>query len=151
MTGVGYGKIILLGEHAVVYGYPALAAALDRGVTIAAVPTVARRGTELELDDDEPAIGQLRVDIPAWDLAVAAGDDHPVGRALSRIADALNLGRPSLSLVGDAQIPAGAGLGSSAALAVACARALLDHHKRPADTRAITAAANASEAEIHGK
>lgn len=149
---IGWGKLILLGEHAVVYGYPALAAGLDRGVTIAAVPTVAKRG-EIDFGDDlsGPVLGQLRVDIPAWGLSAAAGDDHPVGRALCRLADALEIGRPSLSLVGDAQIPAGAGLGSSAALAVACTRALLDHFKRPADARTITHAANASEEEIHGK
>ncbi len=137
MTAIGLGKIILLGEHAVVYGFPALAAALDRGVTIAAVPT--------------PAGGSLRIDIPAWSLKVTATDDHPVARSLLAIVDSLGLGRPTVSLVGDAQIPPGAGLGSSAALAVAVSRALLTHAKRKLDAREINAAASASEALMHGK
>jgi mevalonate kinase len=137
MTCVGYGKIILLGEHAVVYGYPALAAALDRGVTVAPVPT--------------PAGGPLRLELRAWELRVSAGEDHPVGRSLAAIADALGAGRPPLSLIADAQIPPGAGLGSSAALAVAVARALLIYLERPLDAATLTRAAGASEALIHGR
>jgi mevalonate kinase len=137
MTSVGLGKIILLGEHAVVYGFPALAAALDRGVTVAAVPT--------------PAGGSLRIDIPAWNLRVLATDDHPVSRSLVAIADALGVGRPPLTLVGDAQIPPGAGLGSSAALAVACARAMLVHDKRKIDPAIVAEAAAASEQLMHGR
>jgi mevalonate kinase len=137
MTAIGLGKIILLGEHAVVYGYPALAAALDRGVTIAAVPT--------------PAGGSLRIDIPAWDLKAKATDDHPVARSLEAIADELGVGRPAVTLVGDAQIPPGAGLGSSAALAVAVARALLVHDKRHPDLAVVTRAAGRSEDMMHGR
>jgi len=140
MTAVGWGKVILLGEHAVVYGYPALAAALDRGVTIDAVGT--------------PAGGPLRIDIPAWDLRVSASardEEHPVARALAAIADELGIGRPAVTLLGDAQIEHSAGLGSSAAMAVAITRALLAWSKRAQDVKTVLAAASASEAVMHGK
>ncbi len=132
---LGWGKIILLGEHSVVYGYPALAAALDRGVTMSPVPTQS---------------GGLRIEVPSWSLNVSAEDDHPAGRGLAAIADALGAGRPCVSLIGDAQIPPGAGLGSSAALGVAAARALARHAKLVADPATIGIAANASEAVFHG-
>ncbi len=135
-TNIGWGKVILLGEHAVVYGYPALAAALDRGVTADVVPT---RG------------GSLRLIVEAWDLNIAAAADHPMARGLSAIADALGIGRPSLSLMGEAQIPPGAGLGSSAALAVAITVALCKHFEIWLGDDAIIEAASASERILHSK
>lgn len=137
MSHIGLGKIILLGEHAVVYGYPALAAALDRGVRIDAVPT--------------PAGGSLRVDVPSWNLKVTVDDEHSFARGLAAIADAIGLDRPPLTLVGDAQIPPGAGLGASAAFAVAISRALLTHMKKPIDMASVSRAAAASEEVLHGK
>ena len=135
-TNVGWGKVIVLGEHAVVYGYPALAAALDRGVAVDLVPT---RG------------GSLRLIVEAWDLNIQASDDHPMARGLAAIADALGIGRPSVSLMGEAQIPPGAGLGSSAALAVAITVALCKHFEIWLGDDAVIEAASASERILHGK
>src|SRR5262249_55304849 len=97
-----------------------------------------------------PAGGPLRIDVPSWNLKLTADDDHSFARGLSAIADAVELGRPPLSLIGDVQIPPGAGLGASAAFAVAISRALLTHLKKPTDAAAVVAAANVSEAILHG-
>jgi mevalonate kinase len=101
--GFGHGKVILVGEHAVVHGHTAIAAGISAGITVTARP------------------GSGRLQVPAWGLDARAGDGSDVGRALAALLRAL--GSPDLDFEGDAQIPSRAGLGSSAALSVAVARA----------------------------
>jgi len=130
IRGVGFGKVILLGEHAVVHGYPALAGAIDRGVRIAATP------------------GPLRLRVPAWGLDVAAGDAHPVAAAIAAIASAL--AAPACTLEGDADLPAAAGLGSSAALSVAVTRALAAAAGATLDAERVIEVATLGERQFHG-
>jgi mevalonate kinase len=135
MAATGWGKVILLGEHAVVYGHPALAAALDRGVTARVRPA-----------------DRLRLVIPAWGIDVSAGDDHPVAVALAAIATAVGapLDGDAVAIDADAAIPPAAGLGSSAALAVALARALGGHVAgRPLDDDRVAEVADAAERCFH--
>lgn len=131
-THVGLGKVILLGEHAVVHGHPALAGAIDRGV-----------GLTVRAGD------ALRLRIRAWDLDVAATDDHPVGRALSAVAAALGVTTPVV-LEGDSDLPPAAGLGSSAAVSVAVTRALAAHAGRALSLDDVLAIAGTSERCFHG-
>jgi mevalonate kinase len=127
------GKVILLGEHAVVYGHAALAGALADGVTVAA----------------KPGRGVMR--IPAWDVRLdpAVDDQHPLAQAYAAIRGRLSIVQPAVDLDVTFGLPTGAGLGSSAAWAVAVARALADAHQL---TEApLCDAAMASETVIHGK
>ena len=106
---VGYGKVILLGEHAVVHGHPALAGALPFGVAAAARPA---------------KMSRLLVD--RWGIDTSADRDGSPARALAAILAAFP-GEPAREILADAEVPARAGLGSSAALAVAMVRALGPH------------------------
>ncbi|MAX45823.1 MAG: mevalonate kinase [Euryarchaeota archaeon] len=93
------GKCILFGEHAVVYGQPAVAVAIDQ-----------RMSVSLALSDD------WRIDGMSFHP-----QRHPHVEALrQRLWD----GGPPLSIKISGNIPAASGLGSSAALSVAASAAL---------------------------
>ena len=133
--GFGHGKVILVGEHAVVHGHAALAAGISTGIAVEA-----RAGR---------TPGESRLRVPAWNLDASVGDGTPVGRALEAIVRRIEA--PSLDFVADAGIPSRAGLGSSAALSVAIARAAAAAVGRADATDTIDAAVMAAEEVFHGR
>jgi mevalonate kinase len=106
-TGRGQGKVILLGEHAVVYGVPALAAGLGTGASARA-----------------KAGERARLRISPWGVDVGAGDDLPLSRAFAAMLEARGGVKTPVDVEAEITLPGGAGLGSSAALAVAVLRAI---------------------------
>jgi mevalonate kinase len=102
--GRAAGKIILLGEHAVVYGRPALAAGIGLGLE---VEVTEGRGP-LRCESDRPEL---------------LADERPA-RLVAEAAAAVGIPPRDLVVRVRSELPAGAGLGSSAALAVAVVRAL---------------------------
>ncbi len=142
-TATAPGKIILMGEHAVVYGQPAIAVPLTEVSARAVV---------------RPAIGSppghAHVIAPAVDLDTelhALGSDHPLRILIQAVYKELNLERaPAYQLRITTTIPISAGMGSGAAVSVAVGRALSGFLGSPLPDDRVSALAFEIEKHYHG-
>src|SRR5512137_1378997 len=113
-TSSAPGKIILFGEHAVVYGYPALAVPVTQVLATATVSENSRGGIMIEAPN---------VNCSA-DLSSLA-PDHPLAAVIHSVFSALKVSNPPACTVYlQSTIPIASGLGSGAAVSVAIIRAL---------------------------
>jgi mevalonate kinase len=117
-TASAPGKIILFGEHAVVYNRPALA-----------VPVM-----QVHADVEVTSLPhQAGIWIDAPDISVHASletlpADHPLRNAVENVLQALNIpAPPPINIRITSTIPVASGLGSGAAVSVALMRALSAH------------------------
>ncbi len=129
-SGIACGKVIFLGEHAVVHGVPAVAVGIERGVRAYATPL---------------ASGPTRLTVRAWGVDVSMDDEHDLARALRAVVEASGVEAP-MAIDAQVDLPPGGGLGCSAALGVAVARAIDPR----AMTNAITERVIAWERVFHG-
>jgi mevalonate kinase len=136
------GKIILFGEHAVVYGRPAIAAPLNQVRAEAVVE-----------DRDAPGIFLVAPDISRryWLKDAKKGD--PFARAVRVTLDALSFsGEPALTITVRSEIPIASGLGSGAAMAAAVIRAAFNHlnPESPASDTLVSSLTYQVERILHG-
>ncbi|MCC5793627.1 MAG: hydroxymethylglutaryl-CoA reductase, degradative [Chromatiales bacterium] len=137
--GVGYGKVILLGEHAVVHHRHAIACPVP--LTIRCLVEDGGHGVELL--------------IPRWgveyQLAKAPERRRSFEKAAGAILDKLGLADRQIRIEVFPDVPRGMGLGGSAALAVAIVRALDLHFRLGLSDVEVNELAYLSEQIAHGQ
>ncbi|MDE0693218.1 MAG: hydroxymethylglutaryl-CoA reductase, degradative [Gammaproteobacteria bacterium] len=132
------GKVIILGEHAVVYGRSALAAPTPLAVEARVVD----------------ATDGVRLLIPRWGLEqrIAPISERPTGAAgmVATLLQQLDLDGRAMTIEAFPDVPRGMGLGSSAALAVSVIRALDRHFSLGLTDAAVNEFAFECERTAHG-
>ncbi len=135
------GKVILLGEHAVVYGRPAIAVPVWQTIATANVQA------------GSPGSGCV---IVAHDLEVTirlrqSGDDQPLALVTRLALAELGIaGEPDWHVDLHSTIPIAGGLGSGAALSTALVRALFAQAGRQVEPETVSRIVYASECIYHG-
>ena len=138
VEGIGHGKIILLGEHSVVYGRHAVA-----------VPAPVNIRTKVQDTEDE-----ILLMIPSWGVEYRL-DKNPEKRQsfekpAGLILDQMGLSKQGMKIEVFSDIPRGMGLGGSAAIAVSIIKALNNHFKLTLNQDEINQMALESEKIAHG-
>lgn len=137
-TGLAHAKAILFGEHAVVYGAPAIAVPLH--------------GLEVQVEMRPTPGSETRIESELFAGSAAA--------APALMGPVIAATRAALEITGDAEehvqlrirsaIPHGRGLGSSAAVAAAVARAAADMRGVSLSTEALHQIVQRAESVAHG-
>jgi mevalonate kinase len=123
------GKVYLFGEHAVVYGEPAVPCAIERRARVTAQPREDDRvkvdAADLSLDGFTVTWGGSvddRPDIDAPQPLVEAAMRY-IDEAVAQTRDAIDDQTQGFDITIESDIPLGAGIGSSAAVVVAAIKA----------------------------
>jgi len=140
------GKIILFGEHAVVYGRPALAVPVTQVKATATATSSSRPGIWIEAPDIN-----LRSELSRLPV------DHPLGAVIRLVLSAQPSPQAPLPRKGEgciiritSTIPVASGLGSGAAVSVAIIRALSEFLGQPMPDDRVSALAFEVEKLHHG-
>ncbi len=111
------GKIILFGEHAVVYGYPAIAIPLNQlKATARIVPEPSFTPGTIQISAPQINLQDTLTNLP---------ENHPIAAAVRLGVETAQVKHiPAITIQITSSIPIAAGLGSSAAVTIAILRAL---------------------------
>ena len=143
VLGKAPGKIILFGEHAVVFGRPAIA-----------LPVTKVNATARIFPDLEGQPGRIRIKAEDIGLDATLGDledHHPLAKVIQITLDAIDPRQiPAFTLQINSNIPVAAGMGSSAAVSGAIIRALSSFLGKPLSPAAISELAYEIEKVHHG-
>lgn len=140
LTTTAPGKLILCGEHAVVYGRPALAVpvwGVQATVEIAAAPTI-----DTGITFDAPDLGER------WTLHNQP--THPLSVLTQFTLEHLGMTAGNFAVRLRSTIPVASGMGSGAALGAALARAIAAWYDRPLDAATVSALVYEGERLYHG-
>ncbi len=134
------GKIILFGEHAVVYGRPALAVPVSQLQATVSISENSRGGIWIEAPNIN--LSSDISDLPA---------SHPLASIINSVYTALDISHPPACTVYiQSTIPVASGLGSGAAVSVAVLRALSSYLGKPLPDDKVNVLAFQAEKLYHG-